>query len=298
MSCTHYVILPYFSEPEIDRYLKIAEKIESLGKPRVRYEFVLAASPKIEPSARLYERYSRISPSHHYQCPTQIFGYPQGPTAMFWDCMDFLGNQTARDGGFGLWLESDMIPVQPDWLDRLDREWHAQPQNTVLMGCLIPDVYKKRFFRPQRIWVVEHINGGACYSKDFAERVPARYREGTFDMVVYPFLKDRGWCASTDSIALSTELQCRSDIASGQKVLLHGFLQDKDRFIGRCLQPMNSSEQTKLAARPSIWSQSLQQQMKSLKLRFVKRGKAAMLEALLMQQDVQRDKNSKQRFAA
>ena len=128
----HVIIVPYFSEPEIDRYLKIADRLKSFGKQDVDYEFMLAASPRIEPSDRLYQGFSTIAPCRHFHCPTKIFGYPQGPTAMFWDCLDHLSQAYDLRGGFGLWLESDMVPVKRDWLTRLSAEWSRADSPLIL----------------------------------------------------------------------------------------------------------------------------------------------------------------------
>ena len=49
---------------------------------------------------------------------------------MFWDCMNFLSENYSTSSGFGLWLESDMAPTQPDWLDRLACEWHERARET------------------------------------------------------------------------------------------------------------------------------------------------------------------------
>ena len=75
----HIVILPYFCEEEVDRYLKIADKLETFPEPECQVHYLLASSPRTEPSSRLYDAYSRLGPTTSFQCPTQIFGYPQGP---------------------------------------------------------------------------------------------------------------------------------------------------------------------------------------------------------------------------
>ena len=86
----HVVILPHFCEEEVDRYIQIAKQLESWPKPEVEIDFLLAASPKREPSQRLVEAYQSLGNVIPFQCPTQIFGYPEGPGAMFWDCMEYL----------------------------------------------------------------------------------------------------------------------------------------------------------------------------------------------------------------
>ena len=288
MDCPYLVILPYFSEQEIDRYEKIADKMLSLGPQKNRFEFLLAASPKIEPSDRLFRKMSQVATCHHFSCPTQIFGYPEGPTAMFWDCMDHLHDTNNGDGGFGLWFESDMIPAKSDWLDRIVEDWEyaadVHPTAIDVMGCYVPKVHKKRFFRAQRVWVPEHVNGGACYAKDFTSNIPARFRKGTFDMVIFEHLKQNSSFAATESIAFSTIDRCRLDMADPRRAVLHGFMQEKDAFVNKCLPPTTDAELEVAQAMPNARREAINRELTKIKLRFVKRGQRAMLEALLMEQ--------------
>ena len=276
------IIIPYFSEEEIDRYLKIGQRLASFKTQNTPYEFLLAASPRIEPSARLYEGFSQIAPCQHFQCPTQIFGYPEGPTAMFWDCMDHIENAYDLDGGFSLWMESDMVPVKQDWIDRLSAEWQLSPTAPLLMGCYVPDVMKQRFFRRKRLWIKEHINGGACYSNDFASQMPAEAREGVFDMVVFKHAEAVGRAVGTQQIAFGTVQSVAEEASREDRVLLHGFMQDKDAFLDACLAiDAECSEEVHEA---SHFKQQVDEAYEKFLLRFVVRGRPAMLRALLLKQ--------------
>ena len=121
----HIIILPYFCQEEVDRYLRIAEKLKSFPQPEVLVHYLLASSPRTEPNQSLYEAYAELAPTSLFQCPSQVFGYPQGPTAMFWDSMEHIAENFADSDGFSLWLESDMAPIKPDWIDRLSDEWYS-----------------------------------------------------------------------------------------------------------------------------------------------------------------------------
>ena len=120
---SHIIVIPYHCEHEVDRYLRIARQIKAFSQQSSDYQVLLAASPQIEPSSRLQRYFESIAPTHSFQCPTRLVGYPFGATAMFWDCMDYVAENFANDGGFSLWLESDMVPVKTDWIDRLVAEW-------------------------------------------------------------------------------------------------------------------------------------------------------------------------------
>lgn len=277
----HTIIVPYYSEPEIDRYLRIADRLRQFGPQSTAYQFLLAASPKITPSDRLYQGFCDIAPCVHFQCPTRIFGYPQGPTAMFWDCMDHIANDHDLAGGFSLWLESDMVPVKRDWIDRLSAEW-SQAKNPLIMGCYVPDVDKHRFFRRKRLWISEHINGGACYSNHFGREMPLDARAGVFDTEIYKFIKESGRCILTRQIAFSTTSRLERDAAREDRVLLHGFLQDKEAFVNACLElPIDPIAQQQ----PPAWRVNLNESMHKALIRFVIRGRRAMLAALLIEQD-------------
>ena len=231
----HVVILPYFCQEEVDRYVKIAARIKTFPKPNVDCEFLLASSPRTETSQQLVDTYSELGPTTAFACPTQIFGYPEGPGAMFWDSMEFISKNYAGNDGFSLWLESDMAPIKPDWLDRLSEEWYSGNQTPIMMGCFVPEVYKYRYFKQPKLLLAPHINGGACYSMDFADAMPAEARTGVFDMAVYQYAQKLGRARFTKQIAFSAHSRVRRDIADQDKVLLHGFMQQKDRFIEQCV---------------------------------------------------------------
>ena len=277
----YVIILPYFCQEEVDRYLLIAKWLETNCACPLPCHFLLAASPRTEHSKELFETYSKLGECSAFQCPTQIFGYPEGPTAMFWDAMDHIAANFGNYKGFSLWLESDMAFTQPDWLPRLAREWSSNNQERpIMMGCYVPEVYKYRVFRKPKLILNDHINGGACYALDFASRMPRDAREGVFDMAVYNYGKQVGAVKSTQLISFSTTNRVRRDLLDKNKCILHGFMQDKDTFIEECVRPISSTEQ-----KSAVWI-PLQDQMELLKRRvkvcFVRRGHKAMLENMLL----------------
>ncbi|GAA5506418.1 hypothetical protein [Novipirellula caenicola] len=242
----HTIILPYFSEAEIDRYERILDHMLSMESPKCEFEFLLSASPRTEPSDRLMRSASRIAPASHLHCPTQVFGYPFGATAMFWDSMRHVADMSDDNNGFALWMESDMCPVAADWLDRLDDHWQSSG-DVLLMGCEVPDVYrdcqkKFRLYRPfrhrpieKKRWIARHINGGACYRRDLIHQVSPEYQDGIFDVRLGDLLREQGGYSSTPAIAFSTLDRLNHDLRDPDKVLLHGYLQDKDTFLHACI---------------------------------------------------------------
>ncbi len=262
----------------------IANRLSQFPVPAGGYHFLLASSPKAETSAELIKAFSKIGNTIPYACPTQVFGYPEGPTAMFWDCMDFIAKNFSGQPGFSLWLESDMAPTQADWIDRLSAEWFAgtdsgQP-TPIMMGCYVPEVYKHRLFKKRKLILHPHINGGACYALDFANQMPTEARNGVFDMAVFQYAQNLGRAKFTRQIAFSTAGRVRRDVQDPTKVLLHGFMQDKDRFIAGCLEPLTSREK-KAATWHPVWDQ-LETLQRQIRVKFVRKGHRAMLENMFL----------------
>ncbi len=276
----HVVILPYYCQDEVDRYVKIAGWLADQPRPQSEFCFLLASSPLTEPNDELYEAFSQIAPTVHYQCPTQVFGYPEGPTAMYWDCMDFVADEFAGSQGFSLWLESDMCPTRSDWIDRLSAEWFSVSPEPMMMGCYVPQIFKYRLFRKPKAILDPHINGGACYALDFSRRMPPEAREGCFDMAVYKHANRLGTVLETDQISFSTLGRVRRDLLDDAKVLLHGFMQDKDRFIESCLRPLSPQERRVSALLPI--RDRLETLQRRVRVCFVRRGHRAMLENMLL----------------
>ena len=276
----HIVILPYYCQEEVDRYLKIAEKIASFPRPETEVDYLLAASPRAEHNQPLYEAFGKIGNAISFQCPTQIFGYPEGPTAMFWDCMDYVAENYKGDDGFSLWLESDMAPTQPDWIDRLSDQWYSHKEVPVMMGCYVPEVYKSRLFKKRKLLLEPHINGGACYSMDFVNHMPAEARQDVFDMAVFQYAQGLGRAVSTNLISFSTSSRVRRDLQDQDKVVLHGFMQEKDLFIDQCLSPLSEKEIS-----GAVWNgtrDQIETLQRRLRVCFVRKGREAMLENMFL----------------
>ncbi len=289
---SNVVILPYYCDAEIARYLTIASCLYQLGSGKTDFAFLLAASPKIPICSRLHNAYSRIAPTTSFQCPTKVFGYPQGPTAMFWDCMDYVADEMNGRPGFSLWFESDMTVVKPNWMDRLNDEWLSTHRggSKLVMGNVVPDVYRHRLFRRRKRLLTAHVNGGACYAKDFARRMPAEARQGVFDMTIYQFAMAADGIQHTDQICFSTLERVHRDAADPIKVILHGYMQDKDLFVERCRTAVTQGQ-----PRLSIFdplAQRFETFRRRVRVRFVKRGPRAMLENVLLSQDRSRSRRT------
>jgi hypothetical protein len=200
-----------------------------------------------------------------------------------------------------------MAPSQPNWIDRLSAEWFssatptepktiahtikmatpnaktelAKPSSTpIMMGCYVPNVYKHRILKGKKKILDAHINGGACYSMDFAKHMPKAARNGVFDMAVFQYAQKLGRIKPTRKIAFSTLNRVRRDLLDKSKVLLHGFMQDKDQFIDQCCKPI--TDQEKQAATWHNWLDRWENIQRKIRVQFVRRGHQAMLENMFL----------------
>ena len=115
---------------------------------------------------------------------------------------------------------------------------------------------------------------------NFASQMPDDARQGVFDMAVYQFAKERGLARECRAISFSTTERVRRDLMDQSKVLLHGFMQEKDQFINDCIRPLDATD-----SQNATWN-SLQEQIETtrrkLKVWFVRRGREAMLENMFL----------------
>lgn len=276
------VIIPYFSEQEVDRYLKLARRLQAFAAQSCEYQFLLASSPTTRPSQRLQSIFSAIAPVTTLRCSTRFVGYPIGATAMFWDCMDHIGENFERDGGFSLWLESDMVPVKPDWLDRLSAEWHAAEQPLRVMGCLVPAI-RRPLLPTRRLLVTEHINGGACYAKNIADLPLDARSSSLFDSGLYAAACRAGGVKATRQIAFSTTERARRDSSDPELSLLHGYMQDKDAFIARCLAADPGDSSTRASRHRIV--ETLSNSYRKLRLHLPMSRNRLVIESLLLARD-------------
>jgi len=186
------IIIPYYSNEEVTRFSRLARIVSDLGGLEGRFEFLLSARYDFSESQELHALYSRIAPTRSFRCSREGrgIGKPdagakiEGPSSMFWDTMGFIEKNYPKDGGFALWMESDMVPVKKDWLKAISAEW--------VPHCLMMGFFVDR--SAKLLKCASHINGGACYAKDFISKVsPANFDlRMSWDHQILPFLLKSG----------------------------------------------------------------------------------------------------------
>lgn len=246
----HIVIIPYYCDEEVRRYRMIANFLKEMTETNIPFEFLLCSGPSVRPSDALSDLFSKIAPTRSYACRTQVTGYPERPTAMFWEIMGHVNNTCEQDGGFALWLESDMLPIKKKWIDRLQREW-LRMKETLLMG-----LYISQWKMPNRSIVRAHINGGACYAKNIIRFVPPEGRKPCFDIQLFPSIQATGRYLYSNQFVFTTHDTIPAHMKDPQKTILHGYLQNKDKFIQECIahfqHPETSNKQTFKWLRPIL----------------------------------------------
>jgi hypothetical protein len=172
-----------------------------------------------------------------------------------------------------------MVPVKPDWIARLHREWFSG-DTPLVMGCLVPRVYKTRWWRRRKLLLESHVNGGACYAKDVALRLPPAARQGVFDMAIYPHAMRAKGVRPTSQICFSTVARARRDVLDERKTLLHGYMQDKDAFLRRCTYPPTDREKRwRMLAGLADWCESIRRRAR---VWIVRRGPQSMFENMML----------------
>lgn len=251
----HTIILPYHFDREVVEHQRVLRHVASMGCDGIDFRFLLVASHERCISDELHGAAAAIAPTQSFHCPTLAVGYPEGASGMFWDAMQWVDQN--RSDGFALWMESDMCPIVPDWLHRLDADWRLC-QGSLIMGCLVPAVHavrrKKSFYRRAKyLRVPQHINGGACYRHDFISHMPAECRGGAFDVEIARYLNPRGGYADTPAIRLATTFEVTSGQLSPETAVVHGFLQNRDEFLGACINSKDANRMgsVELPSRPT-----------------------------------------------
>lgn len=183
------IILPYYCQEEVALFGKLVNILSHWGGLD-RVEFLLSARYDCPKSQALYEICSKLAPTTSIQCSMEGKGIVnpetgfniEGPSGMFLDTMQFIDQNYPLDGGFALWMEADMVPLREDWLKAFNAEWSAE---LVMMGFLC--------FSPISRWP-RHINGGACYAKDFFRKVsPENFQlKASWDLQVLQILINKG----------------------------------------------------------------------------------------------------------
>lgn len=90
-------------------------------------------------------------------------GWPQGPN-YFWKQTILHLKQTGNTLPW-FWMEVDVTPVKPRWLDLLQKEY--EEKNQLHMGILMPTIHVTK--KDRRITVAKHLQGTAVYASNLGD---------------------------------------------------------------------------------------------------------------------------------
>lgn len=234
------ILFPYWCEKELERFKLIGMNWKKLTHTNLKLRFVFVGrwdcnNIDIKKYSKVFEKYGVVS---HV-----VLSTPQSlsrkPTRhdfakhMFVKTMKYINRfSKSNDGGFVLWMESDVMFLKNQWLNKLYDEWSKQ-KNTLLMGHLVS--YKNDTDQIKRNFP-NHINGVACYAKNIIEYIPENtfytsYR--SFDVIVYNHLvksklTNRIICSEQWKHQLDFDCnEVEFDEVDSDKIILHGCKSNK-----------------------------------------------------------------------
>ena len=228
----HVILLHYYCEAEVSRYLRIAEFLREYGRCSAEYEFLLLAASCISPSQVLQDAFSKIAPAKTFHCRKTRDGYWEGSAAAFWEGMEYVNKNYEKDGGFTFWLESDTLPVKKNWVDLLGLEWEKHP-GILIMGLYVPWLIDPRMGCDV---VLPHINGSACYAKDLDNLIPQSYKASStqpFDISLSQYAIKAGKFHKSGQFVFTDQYKLCHNIQDPRIVIVNGYRQNQDEFISK-----------------------------------------------------------------
>jgi hypothetical protein len=174
----HIIAMPFWNASEVENFENLSKIWHLFDTNSVDYEFLLVARGDCDAdTTKLEENLSKIKKVTKFVCPSEVLTKDhkiENSMNMFIDSSEFILQNYEKDGGFFLWFEGDMIPTSKDWLEKIHQEWIES--NVKLMG------YQITYQRSGSRNLVQHMNGGGCYSKDLLDLIT---KESIIDGVVF-----------------------------------------------------------------------------------------------------------------
>ena len=174
----HIIALPFWNESEVENFENLSKIWPLFSTKNVDYEFLLVARGDCEAdTTKLEENLSKIKKVTKFVCPSQVLTKDhkfENSMNMFIDASEYILENYENDSGFFLWFEGDMLPTSKNWLEKIHNEWVES--NVKLMG------YQITHQRIDSRAIVQHMNGGGCYSKDLLDLIT---KESIIDGVVF-----------------------------------------------------------------------------------------------------------------
>jgi hypothetical protein len=202
----------------------VMDLITQLGQPEY-CEVRVQLSRRWDAPAMLeseVQRWSRWAPVAQFRAVRRAQGWLMSPGLLWQDSLRHIANAYATGFDWVLCLDSDVVPLTPDWLDRLACEW-------LKVGC--PGCFGRMVSVGEPS---QHINGGVCllsldpWTRGLCFSLDVGHPPPGWDMLLHPAFKKYRGSYGTELVVsdyqsdLQYTLRDVGRLVSGGCCILHG----------------------------------------------------------------------------
>lgn len=234
----HIIALALYNLADLDRFTWLANLQQHLPRPHIEIEYLLVSLIHRDSSRDLEKQLASFAPTHVFGGNHHGNDHPHVAADIFWQTMDFVLTRFDHDDGFVLWMESDMVPAKPDWLERVHREW-CDFGSPLVMGQFVDRLPHHLGDGP----VPPHITGGACYAKNLSEFVATGVdRQPRFDVSLFNALENQHERVHATSQFAFGAVQLIDQMINDECIsLVRGLAQPADEFVRAVISAIEPS---------------------------------------------------------
>lgn len=222
---TFTIIFPFYDPDEVRNFEWIMERWEQLTHCDRPYRFMLASRSDFRGSAiNLLAMCRAYGEAEFVRLEGDMKGFPQGPNQMWYESLRHLKNEGVKHC---FWMESDVMPQDPDWLSI---GMNLLP-GKLLTGHLVTDEWlTQRGFTDRVItnddgtifsWG-EHINGCAFYDTSCVDFVDGSFNWGiAWDIQLYKKWKHRAHGFPMHDLTLKP-CATEKELHEPERMMVHG----------------------------------------------------------------------------
>jgi hypothetical protein len=158
----HIIALPYYSEKETNNFYQILSRWTLFCETSIDYSFLIVRRFDIAENSTILKECEKYAPTQSIVCSNyQWTGWPAGANGMFKHALEHINNNETKDGGFVFWFEHDVIPININWLNWLDKLWSTE--FSVMGQYMSPP-----WINLHQVPMIPNVNGTAAYNKELA----------------------------------------------------------------------------------------------------------------------------------
>lgn len=150
------IVIPYW-EGDFKRVFTLARVISGLQTHHAGElaHVCLASRQDCAPQNDAFIELEKKFNVFHHRCNSPMRGYPAGSNGMFNSMLTFAAFRLVDKYDAVLWMEPDMAPCKPSWIDCLITAWNSKNSNIYAMGHIFSMDGSDHSL---------HLNGGALWS--------------------------------------------------------------------------------------------------------------------------------------